>query len=238
MASEYLKKLAQDVKPEPKRELTPREKRINWWHYHKWHVVIVLVVIVALISMIRDIAYNKSNLPDYQVACVGTNGLPEDTAEALSAALAELGEDLNGDGQVLVQINQYLVDSEEFGMAARVQLMADVSEGFSFVYLLEDPAAFQEQYGVLAYPDGTILEEGTEPSGDLWLSWSDCPVLTQLPLGSYTLSGVDQEVIGDSQALMSQLYIARRGVGESSKFDDLEGCIALWQKLTQGANEN
>ena len=38
MASEYLKKKYQDVKPDAPVELTPAEKRRNWWYYNKWYV--------------------------------------------------------------------------------------------------------------------------------------------------------------------------------------------------------
>jgi len=37
MASEYLKWKYKDVRPDIPKELTPAEKRSNWWHYHKWY---------------------------------------------------------------------------------------------------------------------------------------------------------------------------------------------------------
>ncbi len=70
MASEYLKKKYQDVKPDEKRELTPEEKRKNWWHYHIWHVVTGAALLVILCS----IAWNALSTvePDCQVAYVGS----------------------------------------------------------------------------------------------------------------------------------------------------------------------
>ena len=35
MAGEYVRWLARVVKPAEKKELTPEEKRRNWWAYHK-----------------------------------------------------------------------------------------------------------------------------------------------------------------------------------------------------------
>ena len=52
MASEYLKWKYRDVKPEEKRELTPAEKRANWWHYHKWHVALGAVLLLAAGSIL------------------------------------------------------------------------------------------------------------------------------------------------------------------------------------------
>ena len=36
MAGEYVRWLARNEKPREKRELSPEEKRRNWWAYHKW----------------------------------------------------------------------------------------------------------------------------------------------------------------------------------------------------------
>ena len=48
MASEYLKWKYRDVKPRETKELTPAEKRKNWWHYHKWHILTGVVLAAAL----------------------------------------------------------------------------------------------------------------------------------------------------------------------------------------------
>lgn len=239
MASEYLKKLAKDVKPEEKRELTPQEKRRNWWYYHRVHVVIGAVALLLAGLMVRDIVRSKTNLPDYQVAFVGASYLPEDTAAALENALAELGEDLNGDGQVLVRVNEYVANAEQTDFTAsygaQVQLMADASEGESFFYLMEDPALLQEQFGLLAYPDGTLPGEEDLLSEELWFGWAECPVLAGLELGSYTVEVLDSSYTGDSQELLSKLYIARRGYGEDADMEQIAGCEALWEKLIAGA---
>ena len=46
MASEYLKWKYRDVKPDAPLVLTPKEKRANWWHYHKWTLLSGVVVAV------------------------------------------------------------------------------------------------------------------------------------------------------------------------------------------------
>lgn len=215
MASEYLQWLARNEKPEEKRELTPKEKWKNWWHYHKWHVVIVLAAVLFVAALIRDVVRNINNEPDYQLAYIGTVSLPDETVAALEEALAELGEDRTGDGRVLVQVNQYLVDDKVMGYAAQVQLWADAENCDSFVFLMEDPVQVQEKYEILAYPDGTAPEEGSTPSEDLWYSWAECPVLME------------------RQPELSELYVARRVVRKDS--DKLEGDVAFWETLTAGA---
>ena len=107
MASEYLKWKYRDVQRREKVELTPAEKRKNWWHYHKWHVVIAVVLVGIGINLVCNALGIGQIRPDYQIAYVGGNTLPDDTATAIEAAFAALGEDLNGDGKVVVQLNQY-----------------------------------------------------------------------------------------------------------------------------------
>lgn len=224
---------------EQKRELTPKEKCQNWWYYHKWHAILGIAAVLLVGSAIRDIAFNKGNVPDYQVGFIGSASLPEDTVAALETALEDLGEDLNGDGQVLVQVNQYLLNAQDatymVSYGAQAQLMADTTDYQLFFFLMEEPESFQEQYGLLAYPDGTVPEKDGEVSGELWLSWSECPGLTNLPLGGFTLEGVDENVTGDSQELLSGLYVARRAVWSEGEFEDLEGFEALWEKLIGAA---
>lgn len=169
MASEYLMWLARNEKPEEKRELTPQEKRRNWWEYHKWYVVAGIAALFAVAFFVWDIAQNAKNTPDYQIAYVGKTFLNDETITALQDAFAELGEDLNGDGQVLVRCNQYNLDPDSVDMyttmAASTQLLADFSQGTSFYYMVLDPEAFQSEYNLLAQHDGTSPAEGTDAAG-------------------------------------------------------------------------
>lgn len=44
-----------------------------------------------------------------------------------------------------------------------------------------------------------------------------------------------QTVTGDSRALVSRLFLARRGFWTEKSAAYPEGCAALWDKLTEGA---
>lgn len=151
MASEYLKWKYRDVQPDEPVELTPRQKRANWWYYHKWYVLLgagLLALGIYLGARVLGVGQVK---PDYQVAYVGSAALPEETAAALESALADLGTDCNGDGQVLVQLNQYVMGDSSgegavYAYAGSTKLMADLDACESYFFLLEDPEAFQENY--------------------------------------------------------------------------------------------
>ncbi len=238
MASEYLKKKYKDVKPDEKRELTPAEKRKNWWYYHKWHVVIGIVLVCIPVSILWNALHQVR--PDYQIAYIGSNALPDDTAAAMEAGFAALGEDLNGDGRVVARLSQYSFAASGLGaetiMSSSVRLMADLTECESYFFLLEDPEGFQQNYGTLRRLDGSLPEEGAGASvEETCLLWSQCPVLAGMELGEYKYALMGGMASGDSGELASGLYIGRRGFWTDKTSAYPEGCDALWEKIVAGA---
>jgi len=236
LASEYWKWKFKDVKPDEKRELTPQEKRKNWWHYHKWHIGIGVVLIAIVCSIVWNALSQMK--PDYQIAYVGTSALPDDTVTALETSLAALGKDLNGDGKVVVRLAQYASTGQtDAGAAAsaEVRLMADLVECESYFFLLQDPEQFQKAYHSLCKLDGTLPAEDDYSAEGTYLAWEQCPVLAQLELGEYSYPLMGEIVTGSSDELLSRLYIARRGFWTEKSAPYPEGCEALWEKMTEGA---
>jgi len=238
MASEYLKWKYRDVQPEKAPPLTPAQRRKNWWHYHKWHVALGAVLLAVLCDVGRQVLGTGAAEPDYRVAYVGENALPEDTAAALEAGLAALGEDLNGDGQVTVSLAQYAsTGGVDAGAAASAEtaLMGDLLECESYFFLLDDPEQFQQTYHVLCRLDGSLPPDGSRSAEGTCLSWSQCPALAEMDLGSYAYELLGGTVTGDSGELVSGLFIARRGYWTEKSAAYPEGCAALWEKITEGA---
>lgn len=157
MASEYLKWKYRDVQPEKPVERTKKQRLRNWWHYHKWHVLIA----AALVLIVADWAWNALTQvqPDYQIAYVGAAPLSDSDAAAWEARLAALGADCDGDGKVVVRLNQYLSSREDamYTAAGNVKLLADLDARESYFFLLEDPERFQKDYEILQ--DGWIPAE-------------------------------------------------------------------------------
>lgn len=241
MASEYLKWKYRDVGPKEKVELTPRQKRENWWYYHKWYVFLgVVLAAVAVYLIARALGFGEVR-PDYQVAYVGSAALPEDTVTALETALSGLGTDCDGDGRVVVRVNQYVIGDETdsgdalYSYAGRTRLMADLDACESYFFLLEAPEDFQENYQVLRRLDGSLPTEGDRDVERCCLSWSDCPVLQDLSLGEYTETLLGQELSGDSQELLSGLALARRGFWTDKTARYADPCDELWTVITKGA---
>lgn len=231
MAGEYYRWLARDVKPEEKRELTPAQKRRNWWDYHKWHVVIGILCVILAAGVISDAVTVSRSQPDYIITYVGTTTLPEDTRSAVELALADFGEDLNGNGEVRVEILEYQFSGETAGGSAAMMLMVHVETAESMIYLLEDPALFAANYPILAGVDGSAPDSGAP----LWYRWGDCPVLAGLELGSFEISVEDGVAQVDSREVMENLCIARRGVWDEDGEETAGGALRLWNALTEGA---
>ena len=172
MAGEYVRWLARDVKPQEKRELTPAEKRRNWWTYNKWYVIAAVVVLIFAADLVYDMLHAAENRPDYTVAYVGSTPLNPETVAALETRLTELGEEVSGNGVVEAELLEYVLARDLLqGMAVDMQLTTSIEKVENMIYLLEDPEFFQE-----AYP---ILEQ--------WQLCADSPALAglELPEGLY-----------------------------------------------------
>lgn len=228
----------------PPRQYTRQEKAANWWHYHRVMVVILAVVAAILIWLAVDILTKVE--PDYQIGWVGKSNLPQDTVDALEQALAAYGTDRNGDGQIVVQVNQYAVDltvtelndsADPYNqMAGMTRLSADLSQpDSSSIFLLEDPAAFQAATAGLEYLDGTLPQVGAEDWQRMVYRWSDCPVLAGLALGDYTGLNALDSTTGSSQELLSGVYVGFRGARSEEDTQSQEASRELWDALTAGA---
>lgn len=238
MASEYLKWKYRDVTPDEKAELTPEEKKKNWWHYHKWHAAIGVVLVGIGINLVYHALGIGQVKPDYQIAYVGENALPDDTAAAIESAFAALGEDQNGDGVVTVRLNQYPSTGgtdASMAVSAEVTLMADILERDSYFFLLEDPAWFQVNYHSLRRLDGSLPETGDNSADGTCLNWTDCPALAGVELGDFSYEVMGETVSGSSDELVRPLALARRGFWADDTCAYQEGCDVLWERLTEGA---
>lgn len=259
MASEYIKwQLEQEEKdkasapasPE-KKPLTGKEKASNWFYYNKWFLLVGLVLLIFAARLVFIMTHPDPS-PDYRIAYAGTKDLPDETAAALEKAFTEMGEDVNGDGRILVRISQYVVqawadeDTPEEApasgsadpyadLAGAATLMADLQEGESIIFLMEDPEGLQERFAFLSYLDGSVPPEGASAQG-CYLSWKDCPCLRSLPLGTFTWYQGNEERVTDSQDLLSSLYLGRRIISREEPSAEVLASDRLWETITRGAS--
>lgn len=219
------------------------EKWRNWWYYHKWYVVCG----VLLLGIIGNIAGNALGLwsksPDFQIAYIGRAELPPETASALEQAFASIAEDFNGDGEIIVKVNQYVdgnqsqdVETAYYEYASEISLIGDISNCESYFFLMADPNNFQREFQLLASPDGSCPEATDYSVEDKVIPWPDCPVLSGLDLGSYSTVILGQTQTGSNQELLSGLYLGRRCFFTDDLTDNAEECGRLWELLCERRN--
>mgnify|MGYP002538045998 CR=1 FL=1 len=84
------------------------------------------------------------------------------------------------------------------------------------------------------------LPDDAEPlPDDAWQQmvyrWGDCPVLAGLELGQYDGYTLMDDLAGDNQDVLANLYIGARGVWDDKNADKFAAGEALWRQLTAGA---
>lgn len=245
MASEYLKKKYRDVKPAEKVELTPAEKRRNWWDYHKGWILLGVVLAFGAAWLIHDIFFRP--MPDYQIGYVSRSSPPAEVMNRLQEQLEALGEDVNGDGQVLVEILTYTLSFDQQGMtdvenvaSGITRLTVDLTTGGVYLLLLDDPEGFQARMGALCCLDGSTPPEDSAYSSENWrgmvYAWEDCPVLAGLELGTYVRFLDPEERELDGQQAMDGVYVGRRVLYDENRRTAFAADERLWQSITAGAS--
>lgn len=131
----------------------------NFWFYYKKHLLVALaVLLVAAYLTIQDASAPK---PDYHIGLVWAVNCTDEELAALKDIFTTAGRDINGDGQVLVQIHTYYVDLSTGSDADVVQALdADLIGGMSGIFLLEDAATFRRVTDGLVSEPLTVLENG------------------------------------------------------------------------------
>ena len=223
------------------RQYTKKEKFLNWLHYHKIQLAAGALILGVAGSMLWNVLGIGQIKPDYRFSYIGSRELAEETISTLENALASFGNDLNGDNRVAVSITQHITadptntDNMMYGYAADMTVLADITEGESTFFILEDPVSFQLSFQILSHPDGSIPAEDDFTALDKVFLWKDCPALASLELGMYEDNYLDLTETGEIQDLLSGLYLGRRYFYDPSQQKYPEADDALWRAMTEGA---
>ncbi len=193
-----------------------KRSRANWWYYHWGIVAVAAVLAVSVVYVAHGLLTTVD--PDYTVAVVTAESLPDEAVQRLQTALEQYADDANGDGAVVVQVNNYtwsanasLTDMNG-QMAGATQMNTDLANGESKIWVLEDPAGFEQAYGALSEKLGADWNAKLIP-------WSQQPALSALDLGSYATTADGSETV-DIQSRFEGCSIA--------VFDPSD---ALWRAL-------
>lgn len=218
---------------------TAKEKRANWWHYHKIQVGLAVVAVALAVGIIYSI-FSKVE-PDYTIGFLTQDTYLPDIVTQLEKELTPYADDRNGDGQVVVKVNQYAVGSTSVDLqvqeANAVRFMGDASNFDCVVYLCDSQSLEWAQIqggGFFAYTDGSTPAEDATDYENMKVDWEECKGLTALDLTLDTLT--EEQVL----AYMGPLGLAVRTVEGTSFLDNqknmeyYEACKVFAQRLING----
>ncbi len=148
--------LQRDTTPPPPQ--TPKSKWQNFWFYYKWWVIagvcLVAVIVIGMWQMLSRVE------PDYPIALVTRDGVSEEAIENLEELLVPYAEDLNGDGKVVVEIEnlplaQY-VGGQKNPMAETnsQKIMAYLLSADVMFYIFDEPSF--ENYAKKLKEEGNV----------------------------------------------------------------------------------
>lgn len=242
----------EDLLPDEPLPQTRAQKVENWLHYHKWWLIGGAFLLLILGMLLHDMTSAPSY--DYQMGIVTRQMLPEELLEELEAAFAALGEDLDGDGAVTVQLNQYnlqfsgeadaassdpaaaagaVTNAYEL-MAAMTRLSGDLTAAESYIFLTDDPAGLQQAALLFGYLDGSVPAEGADDVENMTVAWADTPAAS-LDLAPLPLADGSQL---DVQEWMAQYSFGFVAASEADAYQTEEALAArqasgrLWEALT------
>lgn len=157
-----------------------RRRAANWWYYH-WGMVAAGALVLAGVLYVGHTLLTAVD-PDESIAIVTAEALPDETLSALQQSLAACAQDRNGDGRVVVEVNNYTWAAAPDAMqtdaqtAGAVRINTDLVQNISSIWLIEDPAGFEDAYGVFSEVSGPGWQ-------DTLLYGADLDGLLRLPDG-------------------------------------------------------
>ena len=220
--------------------VTAKDKRENWWYYHKRQIIPAILVVALLAVFIHSMATKVD--PDYTIGLLTSFTMPETGVQQLEECIAAYADDRNGDGKVVIQVSNYVMSDDASANpsaqeAAWVRFTADASLNATMIYL-HDSTAFSvlegDFTGFFQYKDGTLMPEDATDYENAMYSWDDIAAFANLqPVGSedglYT-----PEMISE---LFSRLRVSVRAAEGSSiekkekDMDYYNDSMALFERM-------
>lgn len=178
---------------EPLPELKGRDKRANWLHYHRWHLIAAACFVGLAVWLVHDIVTRV--LPDYTFALVTTTFVDDEVLSSMGDALADQLEDLNGDGRVVVDVEHYQINYDddslnqqltpEAKMAAEMRISNDYSTSTSLIFITDSFHGMEDNVSIFAFldePYGYPEEDERTQYDRMAVRWGDSELLRSLPL--------------------------------------------------------
>ncbi len=146
----------------------------------------------------------------------------------LKERFARISGDFNGDGEVIVQLRQYIDNSQSPGagadasyyrLSSDITLIGDITDCDSYFFIMDDPVLFQKEFHILAMPDGSSPGDTDYSTEGKAFPLADIPAFADIGTASHEA--------------LPELYIGRRYFYNEDKADNIDKCNGLWHSLFQ-----
>ena len=234
----------EDLQAEEARVLTGKEKRKNWWYYHKFHVLAAAVLIAVAASWIYT-AFLRPK-PDYSIGLITSFSIPDEVRANLEDHIAQYADDRNGDGKVMVDVITYnfgdMLSSSDYEamQASFTRFAGDAAMGTCMIYF-HNPEALaalgDNVAGFFQYNDGSPMPEEARDYTNAQRPWADFAGLADFQSAGSEMSNWTPEVV---QELCSRLSVSvRTREGSNIEGDEkmsayYDDCLALLDRLESG----
>ena len=237
---------AEELKRPEYRELTPKEKRQNWWHYH-WGMIVGLVILAAILFSLLYSIFSKVD-PDYRIAVMVSYSMPEHGRTELERCITPYADDRNGDGKVVVEVNTYELKLPSNPTSEQVQMqqahltrfLVDFSENASMI-VLHDADSFvamgDDMQGLFLYNDGTPMPEEATDFENAMRSWSDLAAFASFEPISDDENNVPSAAFKASFEQLRVSFRAAEGTSIENSEKDMAyhaDCLRLYNRLLTG----
>lgn len=154
-----------DDEPEKPEPMTFGKKLENFWYHYKWTVIIAVVAIGFGVYMIAELLSNTQ--PDMIVLCTVDNGLMY-RADEVEGFFKKYGEDLNGDGEVYIQVIFTPMDASSGGdqltQSYETKLYSNLSNADAVLFITDEASIFSIEQ--VAFQDMSGKLDSEYVSGD------------------------------------------------------------------------
>ena len=220
--------------------VTAKDKRKNWWYYHKRHLLVGIIAAAMVGSLIYSLVSQVE--PDYTIGLLTSYSMPDVGKQQLESCIAQYADDRNGDGQVKVVISNYVFsDSDtidyQIQQASVVRFMGEASTNEAMIYHHNEVAfnSLEDSFdGFFQYNDGTAMPEDAKDYENAMVSWNDLKGFAEFVPQTTEEDSYDAEVLTELFGRLRVSVRAAEGSSIEKKEKDMEyhsASLALLERI-------
>lgn len=123
---------------ELKKNMTPKERRENFWFYYKVHVIVAIFAVLVIAFTIYEFTTMVED--DLTITYFSEAPISNDRVTKLTDFLTQFVNDIDGDAEFMVSISPIsgsLNDGGEQGVAAQTKYAAEIGSGHSMGFIVD-----------------------------------------------------------------------------------------------------